>query len=604
MNDVNREELSELLSGYLDGELNDDDVAVVERVLLKDQDARKLLEELRQMVHVVGALPRHDAPPSIAEDIAAHMERSELLGDADALESVAGPKGRSPWSTLLSMAAGIAVVASGVLWYTSDPGMEPAGHVVVSTFKPADNESSAFRGESPKESRDDVALKKTASLETTSVGGKVLREGDSSVSTKASPERRSSRLARKNRARDFAGSADARSDLPAVSVSPLARFDREKLLASLNVEQILVVDGQVSHLRKHPFHNEKVQLAILARDTEESGEFARRLVDALESRNVVNAATSTDETALTEISKNGFFLQGASGINYRDERQEQILVYVTASDRDALLDEIGRWSDFSEEVELQVGPIRVRGLASVREALHGNVVPRTDKPTSGAARQDLKKSAGISGPNVDESTAEPGFGLPGLFDMVDVLVKAGERNADGEDTTSGEWDRMGTADVYSKETGLRAGLRPAETGQPAASPVINGGQPQDLHGSGWKEPAKAEGISGTGSLVEARMKDLKTTSESRAQNRRRAGQERAGDVGRAMASSRRETVRWNIEPDPERFVTLVFQIIPQRPAKAKVSKRSGSAPLKKAKASNGRSRVHPKRGQKDKPVRK
>ena len=603
MNDVNREELSELLSGYLDGELNDDDVAVVERVLLKDQDARKLLEELRQMVHVVGALPRHDAPPSIAEDIAAHMERSELLGDADALESVAGPKGRSPWSTLLSMAAGIAVVASGVLWYTSDPGMEPAGHVVVSTFKPADNESSAFRGESPKESRDDVALKKTASLETTSVGGKVLREGDSSVSTKASPERRSSRLARKNRARNFARSADARSDLPAVSVSPLARFDREKLLASLNVEQILVVDGQVSHLRKHPFHNEKVQLAILARDREESGEFARRLVDALESRNVVNAATSTDETALTEISKNGFFLQGASGINYRDKRQEQILVYLTASDRDALLEEIGQWAEFPNEVELQVGSIRLRGgLNSVRDALAGKPLSGMDEPASDTAEQDPEKSAGISGPNEDESTAEPGILVPGILDMVEVLVKAGERNASGEDVNSQEWNRFGTKAVESEESGSRASQPPVETREPPASPVIDGDQPQEKHVARWKDPAKAEGISKTGSLVESRMKDLKATSKSRMLNRRRAGQERAGEVGRAMASSRRENVRWNIEPEPEQFVTLVFQIIPQRPAKA--SKQSGSTSLKKAKASKGRPRVRPKSDKKTKPVRK
>ncbi|MCH7925203.1 MAG: hypothetical protein IIC51_06685, partial [Planctomycetes bacterium] len=452
MNDVNREELSELLSGYLDGELNDDDVAVVERVLLKDQDARKLLEELRQMVHVVGALPRHDAPASIAEDIAAHMERAELLGDTDAMESLAGPKGRSPWSTLLSMAAGIVVVATGVLWYTYDLGVEPAGRVVVSTFQRDDDESAAFREESAKESREDLVSQKAPSPAATSMGVTNLREGDSSVSTRAHSGRRSTRLARKDRARAAAESNDARSDSPAMPVNAIPRVDQEKLLAVANVEQILAAGARVSHLRDHPFGNEELRLAIPVRDGEESGEFARRLVGALRSRDVVNAATSADETRLTEISKNGFFLQGASGINYRDVGQEQILVYVTASDRDALLDEIGRWSDFSEEVELQVGPIRVRGLASVREALDGNVVPRTDRPTSGAAGQDLKKSAGISGPNVDESTAEPGFGLPGLFDMVDVLVKAGERNADGEDTTSGEWDRMGTADVYSKET--------------------------------------------------------------------------------------------------------------------------------------------------------
>ena len=264
MTEVNREELSELLSGYLDEDLNDDDIAVVERVLLKDQDARTLLDELRQTVHIVGALPRHNAPASIAEDIAVHLERAELLGDTDAMETVAGPKGRSPWSTLLSMAAGIAVVATGVLWYTYDPSAEPARSRVVSVDMPVDDEFGAFRDESAKESRFDVAMEKTAPPEATSVSGPDFPRSDSSVSTKPKSVRRSARLAQKNRARDLSESIDARSGLRAVPVSPIPRFDQEKLLAAANVEQILGAGGRVSRLRDHPFHNEGMQLAIAA----------------------------------------------------------------------------------------------------------------------------------------------------------------------------------------------------------------------------------------------------------------------------------------------------------------------------------------------------
>ncbi len=133
--------------------------------------------------------------------------------------------------------------------------------------------------------------------------------------------------------------------------------------------------------------------------------------------------------------------------------------------------------------------------------------------------------------------------------------------------------------------------------------MIGGDQPHEKYVGGGKDPAKAEGVSGTGSLVEARMKDLKTKSNRNLLDRQRAGQGRDGGVGRAMASSRRRNARRMIEPEPEPFVTLVFQIIPQAPAKAKASKRPGSAPLKKAKASKGRPRVPPKVDTKDKPVR-
>ena len=100
------------------------------------------------------------------------------------------------------------------------------------------------------------------------------------------------------------------------------------------------------------------------------------------------------------------------------------------------------------------------------------------------------------------------------------------------------------------------------------------------------------------------MKELRTPRQSRKVGRRRAGLEREGEVGRATASTRSVDFRRNFEPEPEQFVTLVFQIIPDRPGKAKASKRPGGAPSKKAKPANGRSRVRPKGDKKDKPVRK
>ncbi|MCH8146379.1 MAG: hypothetical protein IH987_00060, partial [Planctomycetes bacterium] len=474
---MNREELSELLSGYVDGELDDNDVALIERVLLKDQDARKLLDELRQMVHIVQGLPRHDAPASIAEDIAAYAERAELLGDTDAFESLPGPRGRSPWSTLLSMAAGIAVVATGVLWYSYDPNTNLEGQVVVSNRKPTVDESQVIREASTRKSRD-VVLKEavTSRRSVAPAAGDSL--DDSSAPTKTLTEKRTFGPSRKKRAKDFAEPAGAWAKLPAVPVDRRHQVDPAKLFAVANVEQILALDGKVSHLRKHSFPNEKWQLAIPARDGVESGEFARRLVGALTSRNVVDAAMSPDETQLTEISKNGFFLQGASGVNYGDERQEQILVYLTVSDRDALFDEIEQWS-VTNEVELHVGPIRLRGLPRARDALAGKVLTGAREFGPATADQDLKESAITDGSREAEATAERGFGLSGLMDMVRVLAKAGDQTVRDDDTISEEMNGLDSSPVEPEDSVARSQQPSAVPGEPPAAAAIDGQKPTE-----------------------------------------------------------------------------------------------------------------------------
>lgn len=601
MNDVNREELSELLSGYLDGELDDNDVALIERVLLKDQDARNLLEELRQMVHIVQGLPRHDAPASIAEDIAAFAERSELLGDTDAFESFPGPRGRSPWSTLLSMAAGIAVVATGVLWYSYDTNTKEKGQAVVSNRKPTVDESQAFRKVLDRKSGD-VALNETASSSRSVAPTAGDSDDDSSTPTKTKLKKRTSGPARKNRAKDFPEPTGAWANLPAVPVDRIHQIDPAKLFALANVEQILALDGRVSHLRDHSFPNEKWQLAIPARDGVESGEFARRLVGALRSRNVVDAALSPDETRLTEISKNGFFLQGASGVNYRDERQEQVLVYLTVSDRDALFDEIEQWS-VTNEIELQVGPIRLRGLSRARDALAGKVLSGTDEIRSATADQDFKEAAIADGSSEAEETAERGFGLSGLRDMVRVLAKAGEQTVRDGDTVSEEKDRFDSSSVEPEDSVARSQQPSAVPGEPPASAAIDGQEPTEIFAEGRRESVKIEGFSASGNLVESRMMDMRAAGKGRSQEWERPGRERNGDVGLAITSTRSAEIRRNIEPEPEQFVTLVFQIIPKGLVKATVSKRPGGTPFKKTNSSNGQNRDRSKAKKKAEPIR-
>ncbi|MGB2987736.1 MAG: hypothetical protein WBE26_17860, partial [Phycisphaerae bacterium] len=106
---IDRGQLGELLSAYIDGELDAEHVKSVERILREDAGARHLLEELRGTVNIVSSLPRHSAPGSIAEDVQFQVERSELLGDPDSQPATA-TGGRSGLPALLSMAAVLGLV--------------------------------------------------------------------------------------------------------------------------------------------------------------------------------------------------------------------------------------------------------------------------------------------------------------------------------------------------------------------------------------------------------------------------------------------------------------------------------------------------------------
>ena len=598
---MNRDELAELLSGYLDGELSEHDAATVERALQEDEGARILLEELRQTVHIVGALPRHDAPASIAEDIAAHLERSDLLGEPDAFEPVAGPKGRSPWSALLSMAAGLAVVATGVLWYTYDPGAEGFRQTVVSNQRKGDDDLRAVPTELAKEKSG--VLRKMALSPRTSFAEKSALNEEASRSSSDRKERRSTRLARKGRAPGSSVATNVGVGLPAVPVGAVYRLDEAKLLAAAKVEQLVAADGKVSHLRGHAFNNEELQLRIPAVDGEETESLARWLVSTFASRSVVDAATSKDETPLAEISKNGFFLQGASGVNFDDPRQEQILVYVSVSDRDALLDELEKRSGIGKNVELQYGSLGFSGLARARAALAGRVGSEREELDSDAKDRDEVYSATPTRSSPDDSSPEPGFGLAGLLDMVQVLANAGDQGTGHEEFEAKEPDRMAGAATDSSEPPPDAEAATFAERPPSERGAEDSGTRRNF--AAWREKSVAgKDRFASGSLVDYRLKDLDTSRASRLQERRsaRRGRKFVMDEATRSRDAFHSLSQRKSEAEPERFVTLVFQFVPGRPVKAKASKRTSGMRDMKRKSPDGRSPNRPKNGKKDNPI--
>lgn len=110
-----REEELEQLTAYLDGELSESERAGVERMIARDPQAARLLEELRRTSQQLRSLPRATASADLAAHIAERMEREALLGDANAL----GGESRSlRWMKPLSLAAGFVLIVTvgWVLW--------------------------------------------------------------------------------------------------------------------------------------------------------------------------------------------------------------------------------------------------------------------------------------------------------------------------------------------------------------------------------------------------------------------------------------------------------------------------------------------------------
>ena len=70
---------AELMSAYLDAELDKDSVEAFESMLEQSEDARQELEDLRKVVALVGGLPKVDAPEDFYEKLNRRLRRRQML---------------------------------------------------------------------------------------------------------------------------------------------------------------------------------------------------------------------------------------------------------------------------------------------------------------------------------------------------------------------------------------------------------------------------------------------------------------------------------------------------------------------------------------------
>jgi hypothetical protein len=310
MADWDREQLGELLSAYMDGELDSEESQRVERLLQADPEARRLLEELRRSVSAVSSLPRHPAPDAIAEEVRLHIERSALLGETERPYTAAGAR-RGPALAFLATAAAVALIVVG--WQ-------------VMTVQ----------------------------------RGSIFDDVDSVVlAPEASPER----AVREQKKTEPGGRGSKGPRAPATSPA-------DKILEAATLEQKLKAGEGIACAKEHRFANEPVQLEVTVPDESQGEEVAARLVAYLKERGVPDLAGETEDMAARDTIGSFVHIGDPVGNSF-DPKQRQVLVRVTREGLDGMLGEVERVTGRSDNVRLESPLGSCEGNSRVRFLISG-----------------------------------------------------------------------------------------------------------------------------------------------------------------------------------------------------------------------------------------
>jgi cell fate (sporulation/competence/biofilm development) regulator YlbF (YheA/YmcA/DUF963 family) len=129
------EDLAQLLSAYLDGQLAPDETDQVERRLTEDPEAQELLDQLRQVSRMVHSLPHDSAPADLADEVMEQMERDALLGVSEGSEELAGRthlrfRRFAAAAAILILAGAVVTIVYSVLFKQATNNNEPDLHSI------------------------------------------------------------------------------------------------------------------------------------------------------------------------------------------------------------------------------------------------------------------------------------------------------------------------------------------------------------------------------------------------------------------------------------------------------------------------------------------
>jgi len=426
---IDREQLGELLSGYIDGELNPREREVIERVLREDESARQLLADLQRTAQAVSSLPRHAAPASILGDTQATLERSALLNDFPEPRAHQ-TRGRSSWTARWAMAAMVGLVLVTGWWFTT---------------KQTRNGS---------KSKTELVQREVREVEV------AKDEGEVPVGIEKSA------LGRASRAKEVPTT---------IAVSDTARGAGA---AVATVEQQLRAGVDPTSFRSQTFAAEPVRLQVTVRDRAQREAVATRIAAALSSQHLADLASVPGPRADTTGSVQNFYYRGKGGVNFEAADEDQILVRASPQQIDHLLTGLSQPNQPEESVALVAGPITVQGVEKSRSV----VQLLGEQQKTGVSQSETKRDGGLVGGllkivGIDptllssgaKSIAEPGVA------PAESAAQAASRDSpkDAVDETSVA-DAEETAKSHRAEAKTKAAVSAAThaAGQPPAPPPL------------------------------------------------------------------------------------------------------------------------------------
>ncbi len=421
MSKIDREQLGEWLSAYVDGELNAEQEKLVERLLREDEGARRLLAELRRTVSVLSSLPRHRAPSSIATDVQLCIERSDLLGDAD--EAGVGPAGRrSPVFALLSMAAMLALVVGSfwMMWGDTVSPTGPPGDIVALAPGKASEEAEA-------------GLRRVERLPPARAKHDAGGERRRGRRSKPSPIGR--------------GEVAEQASAPGPPLPAGRRAEEKGLLATATLDQKMIAGLPLASLRAHRFDNEPVRLKVWVQSEAQRDAVTARLIAYLAERKAAELADVPSNRADRPAPSGTYYHQGDPKVNFDATDEQQILVRASRWQIDGMMSELADAASTPDAVALVAGPLSIHGLEPARKALHG-----LDESTARALAERLSFTrdddnaspvGALGGTGAARSDRPPARG-DGVFGRLlrlvqldpDTLAQVSEPMGDGESQES------------------------------------------------------------------------------------------------------------------------------------------------------------------------
>lgn len=323
---MDRERMEELLSAYLDDELQDTERAQAERLLKENATARKLLEELRLTSAIVSSLPRHTAPESIAEDVQQQIERRALL-DHVPQHRVTHTSGRRTLQIFGAIAAMFVIMMTSG-WYLVAHSSRQLSKQLVAESK-------------SKEQADKEALASANKPKT----GATKPSTYSSTTAKINSN--------DNRAPGNSGTAKTGELL---AMAPTETFE-SKLRNQMAPEL----------LQQHSYAQEPVQLQVVVENERQRDALLAKLTTQLGQQQFTRVSDAAARKEQSIPANQAVFEPGTPGVNYQNTLNRQVLVRARASDVGKVLGDVEAAQPPHSQMMLNVAGNTLEGNQLVKD---------------------------------------------------------------------------------------------------------------------------------------------------------------------------------------------------------------------------------------------